>query len=70
VRGVNEKHEPARKHGRGKNCTAEKGAVEDGRNSVRLLPVIYLNLIAGDIAALGFALFSSFSRAQTPEAEL
>lgn len=55
MREVNEKHEPplslfAWKHGLGKSIRQKEVKKSEG-NNVLLLPVIYLNLIVGDIVA-------------------
>lgn len=59
MREVNEKHETGGKSAR------QKEAEEVGRDNVRLLPVIYLNLIAGDVAVQRL-LASSLSRMRPP----
>lgn len=52
MREVNEKHETpsAWKHERGKSARQKEVKKGEG-NNVLLLPVIYLNLIVGDIVA-------------------
>lgn len=65
MREVNEKHEPTEKHETGGKSARQKEAEEVGRDNVRLLPVIYLNLIAGDVAVQRL-LASSLSRMQPP----
>lgn len=66
MREVNEKHEPlsAWKRGRGKSAWQKEVKKSEG-NNVLLLPVIYLNLIVGDIVArFNLPFFSSHAAAK------
>lgn len=68
VTGVNEKHEPAEKHETRGKSARWKNVEEVGRNNVRLLPVIYINLITGGVAVQRLSA-SSLSRMHQPHAK-